>query len=340
VLIEQRDRSHQIMKSVSRAGWAAASCLALLVAYAGLAAAQQFPAKPVRLVVPYPAGGPVDLIARALGQKLAGTLGQQIVVDNRAGANGIIGVEVVAKAAPDGYTLVMASTSTHSINPAMYKKLPFDAIRDFAPVARLTTRPYVLVVHPSVPAASVRELIALAKSKPGDLTYASGGGNGSGNHLAGELFKTMAGVNILHVPYKGAAPAMTELLGGQVNIMFAPILSALPHVGSGKLRALAVTDLRRAAVAPELPTMAESGLAGFEFNIWDAILAPAGTPAPVVSALNSEIVKILAMPDVQQRFAAMGVVPAGSAPAELMEFMKADAAKWAKVLRDAGVQPE
>ena len=304
------------------------------------ALAQTYPNKLIRLIVPYPAGGPVDVIARLLAQKLTENEGQQIIIDNRGGANGIIGVEIAAKAAPDGYTLLMALTSTHSINPRMYSKLPYDPVRDFAPVALLAARPYILVVHPSVAAKSVRELIALAKSKPGELTYASGGGVGSGNHLAGELFKASAGVDVLHVPYKGGAPALTELLGGQVAIFFAPIPIALSHVQAGKLRALAVTGAKRAPVTPDLPTMSEAGLPGFEFSIWDGMLAPARTPKETISKVNAEIVKILQMQDVKEKFSAMGAEPTGSTPEQLATFMKADADKWANILKESGARVE
>lgn len=302
--------------------------------------AQNYPSKVIRLVVPYPAGGPVDVIGRLLGQKLTENLGQQVLIDNRAGANGIIGVEMAAKSAPNGYTLLMASTSTHSINPLMYSKLSYDPVRDFAPVAMLAVRPYILVVHPSVPAKTVKELIALAKSKPGELTYASGGGIGSGNHLAGELFKATAGVDILHVPYKGGAPALTELLGGQVAIFFAPIPIALSHVQAGKLRALAVTGATRAAVTPHLPTMSEAGLPGFEFSIWDGVLAPANTPKEIITKLNAAIVKILQMPDMKEKFSTMGADATSSTPEQLAALMRAEADKWAKILKESGARME
>ena len=304
------------------------------------ALAQAYPSKPVRLIVPYPAGGPIDVIARLLGQKLTENLGQQVIIDNRGGANGIIGVEIAARAAPDGYTFLMGSTSTHSINPRLYSKLPYDAVKDFAPVSLLATRPYILVLHPSVPAKSVNELIALARARPGQLTYASGGGAGSANHLAGELFKASAGVDIVHVPYKGGGPALTELLGGQVAIFFAPITIALSYVQAGKLRALAVTGARRAAVTPDLPTMSEAGLPGFEFSIWDGMLAPARVPKEAVAKVNGELVKILQSRDIKERFAAMGADAASSTPEQLAVFMKADADKWVKILKDSGARAE
>ena len=302
--------------------------------------AQNYPNKVIRLIVPYPAGGPVDVIARLIGQRLTKDLGQQVIVDNRGGANGIIGAQIAAKAAPNGYTLLMASTSTHSINPLIYSKLPYKALSDFSPVAMLAVRPYILVVHPSVPAKTVKELITLAKSKPGELTYASGGGVGSGNHLAGELFKSTAGVDILHVPYKGGAPALNDLLGGQVAIFFAPIPIALSHVQAGKLRALAVTGARRAPVTPHLPTMSEAGLPGFEFSIWDGMLAPAKTPDEIITRLNAAIVRILQMPEMKEKFSTMGADATGSTPEQLAAFMKSDASKWAKILKAAGVRAE
>jgi tripartite-type tricarboxylate transporter receptor subunit TctC len=310
---------------------------ALSAAFPGPAQAQP---KVTRLVVPYPAGGPVDVIARLVAQKLAEVSGRTVVVDNRGGANGFIGVEMVARAAPDGATLVMGSTSTHSINPLIYLSVPYDAVRDFAPVALLGTRPYILVVHPSIPATSVRELIALARANPGKLTYASGGGVGSANHLASEMFKVAARVDILHVPYKGGGPALTDVLGGQVAIFFAPIPTALPHVQTGKLRALAVTGVARSPVAPQLPTMAMAGLPGFEFSVWDGIFAPAKTQSQVIGALNADIVKVVQMPDLRDKLAAMGVDASGSTPEQLAAYLKADTAKWAKVLKDSGIKAE
>lgn len=302
--------------------------------------AQNYPNKPIRLIVPYPAGGPVDVIARLIGPKLTREIGQQLIVDNRGGANGIIGVQLAAADAPNGYTLLMASTSTHSINPLIYKKLPYDSYRDFAPVGMLAIRPYVLVVHPSLPVKSVKELIALAASKPGELTYASGGGVGSGNHLAGELFKTAAGVDILHVPYKGGAPALNDLLGGQVAIFFAPIPIALGHVQAGKLKALAVTGAVRAPVTPNLPTMSEAGLPGFEFSIWDGVVAPAQTSKEIITRLNSALVRILQTPDIREKFSAIGAEATSSTPEQLAAWMKNDAAKWAETLHAAGVRAQ
>ncbi len=318
--------------------------LGLLIPWLALASPAQAQAlihgKTIRLIVPYPAGGPVDVIARLIGQKLGDIAGQPVIVDNRGGANGFIGVELAARATPDGATLVMGSTSTHSINPLLYKNVPYDAVRDFAPVALLDTRPYILVVNPSVPAKSVKELVALAKSKPGQLTYASGGGVGSGNYLAGEMFKSAAGVDILHVPYKGGGPALTDVLGGQVSMFFAPILTALPHVKAGKLRGLAVTGASRSPVAPDLPTMAEAGVPGFAFSIWDGIFAPANTPPEVIKALNDAIVKVVDMPEVKEKLASMGADAQSSTPEQLGAYLKADTAKWAKILKDSGVQPE
>ena len=314
-----------------------------LVAFivAGHALAQgAFPTRPIRLIVPYPAGGPIDLLARIVGQKLGEGLRQPVIVDNRGGANGLIGCEAAAKAPPDGYTLLMASTSTHSINPAMYRSLPYDAQRDFAPVAMLDTRPYVLVVHPAVAADSVTQLIALAKSKPGKLTYASGGGVGSANHLAAEMFKTAAGVDILHVPYKGGGPALNDVLAGQVDVFFAPVTTALPFVQAGRLRALAVTGDKRSAVASTLPTLSEAGIPGFEFSVWDGIVAPANTPADIVARLNAEVAKVLQAPETRDKFASMGADLSIRTAEQLGALMKADFARWAKMLKDAGVQPE
>jgi tripartite-type tricarboxylate transporter receptor subunit TctC len=290
----------------------------------------------IHLVVPYPPGGPVDLIARIVGNKVTEEGGPTVVVENRGGANGEIGVGAVARATPDGQTLVMASTSTHSINPLLNRKVPYDATRDFAPVILLDTRPYILVVHPSLGVSTVRELIDLAKSKPGVLTYASGGGVGSGNYLAGELFKTSAGVDILHVPYQGGGPALTAVLGNQVGIFFAPIPTVLPQIQSGKLKALAVTGAQRSTVLPEVPTMAQAGLNGFEFSIWDAVLAPANTPAAVIDALHAKFAAAMASPEVKQKFIALGADPTTSTPAALAAYMKADSQRWAKVLKASG----
>jgi len=303
----------------------------------GAVFAQGYPNKPIRLIVPWSAGGSTDIFARIIGQKLTESLGQQVVVDNRPGASGIIGFEAAAKAAPDGYTIVMGA-SGFTTNTSMYSKLPYDAVKDFAPVSLMALAANLLVVHPSVQAESVKELIALAKSKPGQLNFASSS-HGSTAHLAGELFKTMAGVDIVHIPYKGSAPAMVDLLGGHVSLMFDPIPSVLPHVKAGKLRLLAVTSDKRLPELPNVPTVAESGLPGFEIGPWFGVLAPAGTSKEIITKLNTEIVKIMHMPDVKERLSSQGFTAIiGSTPEQFADFIKADIAKWAKVVKDAGIR--
>jgi tripartite-type tricarboxylate transporter receptor subunit TctC len=299
--------------------------------------AQTWPTKPVRMIIPFPPGGTTDILARVAAQKLSEAFGQQVVPDNRAGAAGNIGTELVAKAPPDGYTLVTAPGSTLTIHPSLYAKLGFDPLRDFAPVTILAAVPNLLVVHPSLPARNVKELIALAKAKPGQLNYASTGA-GQSTHLSMELFKTMAGVKITHVPYKGSAPAVTDLLGGHVSLMFDNMPSALPHVKAGKLRGLAVSSVKRSPSAPDIPTVAESALPGFEVSVWFAVLAPAATPKPIVERLNQVLVKALQAPDVRERLASQGAEPIGNTPEQFTQQMKRDLAKWAKVVKDADIR--
>jgi tripartite-type tricarboxylate transporter receptor subunit TctC len=299
--------------------------------------AQTWPTKPVRIIIPFPAGGTTDILARVAAQKLTESLGQQVVPDNRPGAAGNIGTELVAKAPPDGYTLLTAPGSTLTIHPSLYAKLGFDPLKDFAPVTILAAVPNLLVVHPSLPARNVKELIALAKAKPGQLNYASTGA-GQSTHLSMELFKTMGGVKITHVPYKGSAPAVTDLLGGHVSLMFDNMPSALPHVKAGKLRALAVSSLKRSPTAPEIPSVAESGLPGFEVSVWFAVLAPAATPKPILDRLNQVLVKALQAPDVRERLASQGAEPIGNTPEQFTQQMKRDLAKWAKVVKDADIR--
>ncbi|MGZ5126836.1 MAG: Bug family tripartite tricarboxylate transporter substrate binding protein [Burkholderiales bacterium] len=299
--------------------------------------AQTYPVKPIRFIVPFSAGGGADIVARAVGQKLTETLKQQVIIDNRTGAAGIIGMEAAAKAPPDGYTIVLGQTGPNSINPSLYDKLPYDALKDFAPITETTRYPYILVVHPSVPARNVKELIALAKSHPNGLTFASAG-NGAANHLAAELLKTMAQIRIVHVPYKASAPALIDVLGGHVSMMFDPVITCMPHVRVGKLRALAVTSLARSAIAPELPTIAETGLPGYEAIGWHGVLAPAATPKDIVAKLNAEIVRNLQTPDMRARFAEQGAEPVGNAPEEFARFLKEDLEKWSRVVKTAGVR--
>ena len=299
--------------------------------------AQTYPSKAIRLIVPFPPGGPADILSRAIGQKLTDGWSQQVVIDNRAGAGGAIGTDLVAKASSDGYTLLMGFVGTHAINPSLYSKLPYDNVKSFEPIGLVATATIILVLHPSVNAKSVGELISLAKSKPGELTFGSPG-NGTPQHLAGELFNTMAGVKMVHVPFKGAVPAINDLLGGRISLIFSSAPPALPHVKTGKLRALAVTSGKRSTVAPDLPTISESGLSGFEVINWYGVLAPAGTPKAIITKLNAEIVNIMGMSDVKSRLSAVGIETLGSTPEEFAAFIKNETAKWAKVVKASGAR--
>ena len=316
-------------------------CLALALVFGSANAyAQSYPSKPIRLVVPYPPGGPLDIMARAIGQKLTEAWSQPVVVDNRAGAGGNIGADLVAKSPADGYTLLMGAVATHAINPTLYAKIPYDPVRDFTPVALVAQVPNILVVNPSVPVKSVTELIELARAKPGYLNFGSGS-TGSTGHLAGELFKTMAGVQMVHIPYKGGAPAMADLLAGQVQLMFDNLANALPNVKAGRLRALAVTTLARSPAMPDLPTMAESGLPGFDLTTWFGLMVPAGTPPEIVAKLNAEIVRALNAKDMRERLEKMGAEPpANNTPEHFAAFVRAEAAKYAKVVKDSGAKVE
>jgi len=310
-------------------------CLAWIASSAS--AADAYPSKSIRMVVPFNAGGTTDILARAIGQKLSEVFGQQVVVDNRAGAGGNIGADVVAKSAPDGYTLLMGTVGTHAINPSLYAKMPFDHLKDFVPITQVAAVSNVLVVHPSVPAKSVAELIALAKAKPGKLNFASSG-NGTSIHLSGELFKTLTGVDMVHIPYKGSAPAITDLLGGQVNLMFDNLPSALPHIKTGKLRALGVTSSKRAPALPDAPTIAEAGVPGFEATSWFGVFAPAGTPKEVVARLHKEIVKALNSPDTKERLSGQGADLIGNTPEQFAAYIAAETTKWAKVVKASGAK--
>ena len=301
---------------------------------ASAACAQGYPSKPVKLIVPYPPGGPTDIVARVVAQKLSEQTGQQFIVDNRGGAGGNIGAEAVARAPADGYTLVVATTA-HAINRSLFKNLSYDIKKDFVAVSQLTAGPLVIVANPSLPARDVKELIALAKSKPGELAFASSG-PGQSTHLAAELFDTMAGIKMTHVPYKGSAPALTDVMGGQVALFFDTMLSAMPHVRAGKLKALAVTSATRSPAAPDIPTVAESGLPGYEAIAWNGILAPAGTPKEVVAKLNAELKKALELPEIKERFAAQGFAAAWSPPDKYAAFLDAEVDKWAKVVQVSG----
>ncbi|MCU0897672.1 MAG: tripartite tricarboxylate transporter substrate binding protein [Burkholderiales bacterium] len=308
------------------------------VAHAQGAAAAAYPGKPIRFVVPFPPGGPLDIMARAIGQKLTESWGQPVVVDNRPGAGGSLGAELVAKAPGDGYTLLMGAVSTHAINPHLYARIGYDPFRDFVPVALVAEVPNVLVVNPSVPATSVQELVALAKAKPGYLNFGSGS-TGSTGHLAGELFKSLAGVDMVHIPYKGGAPAMQDLLGGQVQLMFDNLANSLPQVKAGKLRALAVTTSTRSPAVPDLPTINEAGVKGFDLSTWFGVFVPAGTPPEIVAKLNAGIVAALESKELADRLAAMGTSPPkNNTPAAFAAFVRAENAKYAKVVKESGAK--
>ncbi|MCE9642514.1 MAG: tripartite tricarboxylate transporter substrate binding protein [Betaproteobacteria bacterium] len=303
------------------------------------AAAQNYPTKAIRMIVPFPPGGPNDILGRVMAQKLTEQLGQQVVVDNRGGAGGIIGAELAARAVPDGYTVLFGGTAPLAINPGLHKSLPYDPLKDFAAISLVGTAPSMLVAHPAVAIRTVKDLIDLAKAKPGQLNFASAG-IGTPPHLAGELFKSMAGVDMVHVPYKGGGPALTDLLAGQVGLYFSGISSALPFVKEGRLRGIAVTSAKRTAVVPDMPTIAESGLAGYEVGNWYAILAPAATTPAVVTRLNTEINKALAVAEIRKRFLDLAADPVGGTPGELAVYMRSEIAKWAKVIKLAGIKPE
>jgi tripartite-type tricarboxylate transporter receptor subunit TctC len=305
-----------------------------LLAVAPAARAQDWPTRPIRMVVPYPPGGPTDIVARVVGQKLSERLGQTVVVDNRPGAGGNIGADAVAKSAPDGYTLLVATTA-HAINMTLFSKPGYNTRTDFAPVSMLTSGPLVLVTAPSTPAGSVAELIAMARANPGKVTFASSG-NGQSTHLAAELFDSMAGVRMTHVPYKGSAPALTDVMAGQATVMFDTMLSAMPFVRDGKLRALAITGATRSPAAPDVPTMAQAGLPGYEATAWNALLVPAGTPAAVQSKLSEALKAVLNQDDVRARFASQGFAATWTSPADTGQFIAREIDKWGKVVKASG----
>ncbi len=316
----------------------------VLTAVAGSAHAQSsampnYPTRPIRMILPQSPGGPTDMIGRLVAQKLGDNLGQTVVPDNRSGAAGSVGCEIAAKAAPDGYTLLLGPPGCLTVNPSLYDKLGYEPLRDFQPVTQLTSGPEMLVVHPSVAATSVKELVALVKSKPGAFNFSSGGA-GTPNHLASELFRSAAGLQMVHVPYKGTGPAIAAVVGGQVQMMMASLPPALPQVKAGKLRGLAVTSAQRAKAAPEVPTVAESGYPGFEMGSWHSILVPAKTPQPIVMKLHAELVKVLGQPDVKERFASQGLETVGSTPEQFREHLQRETAKFAKVIKAAGIKPE
>lgn len=319
-------------------------CRALLV-FAAVAvpgwasAAGTYPDRPIHLVVGYPPGGTTDLIARVVAQQLSKQMGQSVIVDNRAGAGGSISAEYVAKAPPDGYTLLLSVIGIMSINPSLYKSLAYDPIKDFAPVSQLTSIPQVMLLNPKVPAKNLKEFIAYAKQRPGQIDYGSGG-IGTATNLAGELFNSMAGVKLVHVPYRGSAPAMTDLLAGRVSVMFEQIATALPRVRSNSLRALGVTTLKRSPAAPDIPSLSEAGLKGYDMSTWHGISAPAGTPPAIIDRLHQEVVKALASPAVRDTFAKAGVIPVSSTPKQYAAYTKAELIRWRDVIKAAGIKPE
>ena len=317
------------------------ACSALLLCTLGTAAAaaSAYPTRPIRIVDPFPPGGPSDIVNRAINQRLSEALGQAVVIENRAGAGGIVGCELVARATPDGYTLLLGPSGALTIQPTLNPKLSYDPVRDFEPVSQLTRGPQVIAVHPAVPAKSVQDLVALAKAKPGQLNYASGGA-GTANHIAVEYFKLVAGINVLHVPYKGTGPALTAVLSGEAQMIISALLAALPHVKSGKLRAIAVTSTSRSAAVPDVPTASESGLPKFETSSWHGILVPAKTPRPIIARLHADLVKVLNLPDVRERLTAQGLDVVASTPLEFTAHMKAETTKYARVIRQVGIKPE
>lgn len=313
------------------------TALASLIAVAA-STTQPYPEKPIRLIVPFAPGGGTDITARAIAQKLTERWGQQVVVDNRPGANGTIGLDLAAHAPADGYTLTMISAS-HSVNVSLFRKLPYDLIQDFAPVTQATSQPYALVVHPSVPAKSVQDLVALARAKPGALNYGSSGSGGF-SHLSGALFASLAHINITHIPYKGGNPALTDVIAGQIQMLFSTLLQSDAHIRSGRLRALAVTTKKRSPAAPDVPTMQEAGVAGYEVSGWYGMLAPGKTPRPVVARLNKEVTGILQMPEIKARLSGDGSEPVGSTSEAFAAHIQSEIAKWAKVVKEAGIRAE
>jgi tripartite-type tricarboxylate transporter receptor subunit TctC len=302
-------------------------------------AADAYPTKPVRFVITFPAGGPTDVVVRLIGERLTQSWGQPMIIDNRGGAGGIVGSEIVAHAAPDGYTFLVGTAGGMTINPALRPNLPYDPFRDFEPVGMLVQNPQILVAHPSVAAKNVKELVALAKASPGKLNFASAG-TGTATHLGLELLKLTTGIDVVHVPYKGGAPATTDLIAGQVHLLWVSIPSVLPHVKAGRLHALAVSTAKRSASAPDVPTVAESGYPGFEYSNWNALFAPAKSPAAVVKKVNASVVNALRQPDVAQKLSSQGADPAPGTPEELARYMRTDHERWKKVIKAAGIRPD
>jgi tripartite-type tricarboxylate transporter receptor subunit TctC len=312
---------------------------ALLCSIPAANAQPAYPSRPIRFIVPFTPGGSGDIFARPIAQKMSESMGQQVVVENRPGSGGVIGSEAAAKAAPDGYTMMMGLTANIAVNPSLYPKLPYDPLRDFAPVTLIAAAPYVLVVPPSLPARNVKELVALARAKPGELAYVSLG-SGSMGHLSGELVASMAGVKLLHVPYKTLGQALTDMISGQVQLLFLGIASAKPHVSSGKLRAIAVSGAKRSPVMPQVPTVSESGVKGFDVTGWYGAFVPTGTPPEIIARLHKEIVRAISLPDVRERLSAEGADLVGNSPREFDAFVRSELAKWAKVVKLSGAKAE
>jgi tripartite-type tricarboxylate transporter receptor subunit TctC len=315
-----------------------AGALALAIAGPAFAQSDAYPVKPVRFIVGQAPGGATDIVGRMVAQKMTESLGQNIVIENRTGAAGSIAASTVAKSAPDGYTLLLVSSS-YAINPSLYANLPFDPLKDLTPVTLLAEAPFLLVVHPSMPVKNVRELVTLAKSKPGTLNYGSGG-NGSSGHLAGALFENLAGLKLVHVPYKGAGPALVDVVAGQIHFMFASVLSSTPHVKAQRLRALAVTSAKRSSALPQVPSVAEAGVPGYSTSTWYGLLAPAGTRTAIVDRVSAAAKKALSAPDLRDRMLADGAEPEGSSPAEFQKHLVAEMTKWRKIVKAAGVTAE
>ena len=309
----------------------------ILLSFASLAAAQAWPSKPIKYIVPFAPGGTTDILARTIGDKLSVVLGQPVIIENKPGAGGSVGAEVTARAAPDGYTIMGGTISTHAINASLYSNLPYDPVRDFVPITLIARVPNMPVINPAIPANDVKELIALMKARPGTFTFASSG-NGTSQHLSGELFKSMAGVEMQHIPYKGSPPALQDVMGGQVSMTFDNITTAWPLTKGGKLRALAVTTAKRSPIAPDVPTLAEAGLVGYEIGSWQGVFAPAGTPPAIVRRLNAEIVKIINAPDVQEKLLGLGAEPVANTSEEFATMVKAEVVKWGDVVRKSGAK--
>ena len=322
-------------------GWvfvrAVCATLAVLLSFPVLAAEQAYPSKPIRLVVPFPAGGSLDVVARAIGQKLTEAWGQPVVIDKRPGAGGNIGADLVAKSAPDGYTILEGALSTHAVNVSLYAKMPYDPIRDFAPITLVAVTPNVLVLNASYPVNSVPELLAYARANPGKLSFGSGS-NGSAGHLAGELFKTEAGVDMVHIPYKGGAPALQALLAGDTQLMFDNLANSAAQIKAGKLKALAVTTAKRSSLMPELPTLSETGLPGFDIYTWWGFMAPAGTPKEIVAKWNAEVTRILNSPEMKAFFAQQGAEPAPDSPEQFAALIRSEISKYAKIVKQSGAK--